>query len=96
MTPLAPDILARIVSRKQEELREAEITTLKADLAKTTAERDLVSMQQAALATELAALEARSAKLLEENKKLAQQWTKEQLEAARKVDQLSELSRSAK
>jgi hypothetical protein len=84
------------VATEQIQLRETEIAALKATLEKTTAERELVKTQEAAMAAELAALQARSAKLMEENKRLAQQWTREQLEAARKVDQLTELSRPAR
>jgi hypothetical protein len=70
-------------------LQDAEIARLEDDLKKSTAERDLVKEQAGALEARVAAIEAETTKLLEENKKLAAQWTAMQLEAAGKINQLS-------
>jgi hypothetical protein len=76
-------------AESQVTLRDTEIASLKTELETSSKERDLVKTQQTALAARVAALQAEATQLMDENKKLAAQWTAKQLEAAKKMEQLS-------
>ncbi|HEX4130840.1 MAG TPA: hypothetical protein VHZ24_12425 [Pirellulales bacterium] len=69
--------------------RDREIVALNEELQRVTAERDLVQKQSAATVSQLASLEEKINRLLAENKQLAERWTAEQTEAARRVDALT-------
>jgi hypothetical protein len=68
---------------------------LKTELETSSKERDLVKAQQAAMAARVAALQAEAAQLMDENKKLAAQWSARQLEAAKKMEQLSRVPQTS-
>jgi hypothetical protein len=70
-------------------LRDAEIANLKADLEKTEKERDLVKAQEAAMSAKLAEIRAQSAKVFAENRRMAEQWTAMQVEAAKSLNLFS-------
>ena len=75
--------------------RDLELASLKAELEKSSKERDLVKTQQAALSARVVALEAEATRLMEENKKLAAAWAAKQLEAAKKMEQLSRVPQTS-
>jgi chromosome segregation ATPase len=70
-------------------LRDAELAALKTELETSNRERELVGAQESALDMRVKAIQAEAAQLMAENKKLAAQWSATQLEAAKKMEQLS-------
>lgn len=73
---------------RQIELRQAEIDQkLQPELAEVHAERDMIKAHHEALVARLAAVEAEIDQRLADTKKLAEEWTAMQLDAARQIDE---------
>ena len=73
-------------AKVQEQFRQAEITSLRKELAETTRQRDIVQTHQKSLETEIADRTKAIEALTKSNRELAAQIAKDQLEAVRRVD----------
>jgi hypothetical protein len=73
-------------AKKQVQLRQAEIATLRKELAEMRRQRDIVAAHQKSLETEVAARAQKVKSLLKSNRTLVAEIAKDQLEAVRRVD----------
>ncbi len=86
---------SRDETQKEVELRQEEIDkVIKPELAKVTAERDVASAYREQLEMQLAAVEKEVDATIERNKKLADRWTKQQFEAAQRLNELIDRERA--
>lgn len=73
----------------QVQARDTEIASLEAELKRTTAERDAVTGQVTTFQTKLADLQNETARLLADNKQMAERLAAAEFAALRRVDELS-------
>jgi len=73
-------------AKKQVQLRQAEIAALGKELAEMRRQRDIVAAHQKSLETEVAARAQRVKTLLKNNRAIAAEIAKDQLEAIRRID----------
>ena len=73
-------------AKKQVQLRQAEIATLRKELAEMRRQRDIVAAHQKSLEIEVAARAQKVKDLLKSNRALAAEIAKDQLEAVRRID----------